>query len=54
MTRIDTFIGDLEDVLAKLGNVLGGLKQMKEDSEAVEKAREKLPGRRRKKDRGDE
>ncbi len=54
MTKIDTFIGDLEDVLAKLGNVLGGLKQMKQESEAIEKVREKLPGRRRKKDRADE
>ncbi len=48
MNKIDTFIGDLEEAIAKLGNVLGGLKEMKEAGEAVEKAREKLPGRRRK------
>ena len=31
MNKIDTFIGDLEEAIAKLGNVLGGLKEMKED-----------------------
>jgi hypothetical protein len=47
MSKFDDFIGDLEQVLAKLSSLRDGLKQMKEDSEAIEKARDKLRPRRR-------
>ncbi|MGO9171854.1 MAG: hypothetical protein ACLP7P_07805 [Rhodomicrobium sp.] len=46
MSKFDIFIGDLEEVLAKLSSLRDGLKQMKEESESVEKARDALRGRR--------
>ncbi|MGO8954294.1 MAG: hypothetical protein ACLPWS_08435 [Rhodomicrobium sp.] len=49
MSKYDIFIGDLEGAIAKLNGLLAGLKQMKEESEAVEKARDALRGRRRSK-----
>jgi uncharacterized protein (DUF3084 family) len=42
MSKFDVFIDELDQVLAKLTGLRNGLKQMKEESEAVEKARDKL------------
>lgn len=47
MSKFEIFIGELEQVLEKLTGIRDGLKQMKEESEAVEKARDALRGRRR-------
>ncbi len=53
MSKFDIFISELEQVLEKLSGLREGLKQMKEEIEAVEKARDTLRGRRRpKKDAG--
>ncbi len=52
MSKFDDFIGDIEQVLAKLSSLRDGLRQMKEESEAIEKARESLRARRRPKKDG--
>jgi hypothetical protein len=53
MSKFEAIIGDLEHVLAKLSGLRDGLKQLQEESEAVENARATLRGRRRtKKDGG--
>ena len=49
MSKFEAVIGELEHVLEKLSGIREGLKQMKQDSEAVEKARDTLRGRRRSK-----
>jgi hypothetical protein len=55
MSKLEAVLGDLEHVLEKLTGIRDGLKQMLEESEAVEKARDTLRGRRRpKKDGGTE
>ena len=46
MSKIETLIGDLGEVLEKLSSVRDRLKQMKEEAGAVEKARDHLRGRR--------
>ena len=53
MSKFEIFIGEIEHVLEKLNSLRDGLQQLKEESEAVEKARDTLRGRRRpKKDGG--
>jgi len=47
MSKFEAFIGEIEHVLEKLSGLRDGLKQMQEESEAVEKARDTLRGRRR-------
>ena len=42
MSKIDRVIADVESVLEKLGNVQSRLREIKDDSEAVEKARDGL------------
>ena len=42
MSKIDGVIAELESVLEKLGGVQSRLKEIKEESEAVEKARDSL------------
>jgi hypothetical protein len=55
MSKLEAVIGDLEHVLTKLNGIRDGLIQLKEESEAVEKARDTLRGRKRtKKDAGQE
>jgi hypothetical protein len=49
MSKYDAFIGDLDHILEKLNGIRDGLKQLKEEAEAVEKARDTLRGRRRQK-----
>ncbi|MBI4725248.1 MAG: hypothetical protein HY765_09800 [Rhodomicrobium sp.] len=53
MSKLDVFIGELDAVLVKLSGLRNGLKEMKEESEAVEKARDALRARRRPKKTGD-
>lgn len=45
MSKFEAFIGEIEHVLEKLSGLRDGLKQMREESEAVEKARDTLRGR---------
>jgi hypothetical protein len=52
MSKLEAVIGDLENILEKLSGIRDGLKQMKEESEAVEKARDTLRGRKRPKKDG--
>lgn len=47
MSKLAAVIGDLEHVLERLNGVRDGLKKMQDESEAVEKARDTLRGRRR-------
>ena len=47
MSKLEAVIGDLEHVLQRLNGISDGLKQMKVESESVEKARDTLRGRRR-------
>ena len=47
MSKLEAVIGDLEHILEQLSGIRDGLKQMKEESEAVEKARDTLRGRKR-------
>ncbi len=47
MSKLEAVIGDLEHVLERLNGIRDGLKQIKDESEAVEKARDTLRGRRR-------
>ncbi len=47
MSKLEAVIGDLEHILEKLNGIRDGLKQMKEESEAVERARDTLRGRKR-------
>ena len=47
MSKLEAVIGDLEHVLQRLNGIRDGLKQMKVESESVEKARDTLRGRRR-------
>ena len=47
MSKLESVIGDLEHVLERLNGIRDGLKQMKNESEAIEKARDTLRGRRR-------
>ena len=42
MSKIEGVIAELESVLEKLGGVQSRLKEIKEESEAVEKARDSL------------
>ncbi len=42
MSKIDSVIAEVESVLEKLSNVQNRLREIKEDSEAVEKARDNL------------
>jgi uncharacterized membrane protein len=42
VSKIDRVIADVESVLEKLGNVQSRLREIKDDSEAVEKARDSL------------
>jgi uncharacterized protein Yka (UPF0111/DUF47 family) len=42
VSKIDGVIAELESVLEKLGGVQSRLKEIKEESEAVEKARDSL------------
>ena len=42
MSKIDGVIAELESVLEKLGGVQSRLREIKEESEAVEKARDSL------------
>jgi uncharacterized protein YhaN len=53
MSKFDACIGDLDEALAKLAGLRENLKQMKEESEAVEKARDNLRRRRRTKKEDD-
>jgi hypothetical protein len=50
MSKIDTMIADLESVLERLGEIHGRLKEYKDEIEAVERARDKMRGRKPKKD----
>lgn len=50
MNKVDTAIADLESVLEKLGEIHGRLKEYKGEIEAVERARDKMRGRKPKKD----
>lgn len=53
MSKFEHFIVEIEHVVEKLNGLREGLQQLKEESEAVEKARDTLRGRRRpKKDGG--
>jgi hypothetical protein len=52
MSKLDAVIGDLEHVLEKLNGIRDGLKQVKEEIDSVEKARDTLRGRRRQKKDG--
>ena len=52
MSKIDSVIAEVESVLEKLGNVQSRLREIKDDSEAVEKARNSL--RRPKSKKGDD
>jgi uncharacterized membrane protein len=55
MSKLEAVIGDIEHVLEKLNGIREGLKQVKDEIDAVEKARDTLRGRRRpKKDAGPE
>jgi uncharacterized membrane protein len=54
MSKLEAVIGDLEHILEKLNGIRDGLKQMKEESEAVEKARDALRGRKRPKKDGEQ
>jgi hypothetical protein len=47
MSKLEAVIGDLENILSKLSGIRDGLMQLKEESEAVEKARDTLRGRKR-------
>ena len=44
MSKLDAVISDLEFVLEKLTGIRDGLKQVKEEMEAVEKARDRKDG----------
>lgn len=44
MSKLDSVIADVEAVMERLGGVHSRLKELKEEAEAVEKAREKLRG----------
>jgi hypothetical protein len=50
MSKINTLISDVETALEKLGVVYSGLKELKEEMEAVENARDRLRGKKPKKD----
>ena len=42
MSKLDRVIADVESVLEKLGGVQNRLRELKDDAEAVEKARDGL------------
>ncbi len=42
MSKLDSVIADVEAVIERLGGVHNRLKELKEEAEAVEKARDKL------------
>ncbi len=44
MSKIDSVIADIEAVIEKLGGVQSRLREIKDDAEAVEKARDSLRG----------
>lgn len=44
MSKFDIFVSDLEGVIAKLSSVLDGGKQMRDESEAVEKGAQQATG----------
>jgi hypothetical protein len=50
MNKVDTAIADLESILEKLGDIHSRLKEYKDEVEAVERARDKMRGRKPKKD----
>lgn len=50
MSKLDRVIADVESVIEKLGGVQNRLRELKDASEAVEKARDGLRKRRSKKD----
>jgi hypothetical protein len=47
MSKLEAVIGDLDLVLERLNGIRDGLKQIKDENEAIEKARDTLRGRRR-------
>ena len=53
VSKFESIITDVEAVLEKLGGVQSRLKEMKEEAEAVEKARDRLRGRKPPKKDGD-
>jgi hypothetical protein len=48
--KIDSLIGDLESAMSKLAILMEDLKQLRDESQAVEKARDALRRRRPKKE----
>lgn len=50
MIKIDSLIGDLESAMGKLAILMEDLKQLRDESQAVEKARDALRRRRPKKE----
>ncbi len=48
VSKIDSVIADVEAVIERLGGVHNRLKELKEEAEAVEKARDKLRASNRK------
>lgn len=48
MSNFDSVINDIDAALVKLNAARAALGQMKEESEAIEKARDALRGRKRK------
>ncbi len=51
MSKINTLISDVESALEKLSVVYNGLKELKEEIEAVENARDRLRGKPKKDDK---
>jgi hypothetical protein len=49
VSKIDSLISDVESAIETLAGVNARLREMKEDTEAVEKARDRLRGRKRSK-----
>jgi hypothetical protein len=49
MSKIDIAIADLESVLEKVSEIRGRLKEYKDEIEAVEQARDRMRGRKQKK-----
>jgi uncharacterized protein Yka (UPF0111/DUF47 family) len=50
MSKINELISDVETALEKLGVVYNGLKELKQEIESIENARDQLHGKRSKKD----
>jgi ABC-type enterochelin transport system substrate-binding protein len=49
MSKIDSLLSDVESAIEKLGDVYNGLKELKEEIDAVENARDRMRGRKSKK-----